>query len=79
MQQLITLNWGYSNTFSSPQALSNFVLQDNLSRGNLGAVQVLHSLFPEPDRLRFIHADLGDVATVSFSTILSDLCMLFSK
>lgn len=39
--------------------------QDNLSRGNLGAVKVLQALFPEPGRLQFIYADLGDAKSVS--------------
>ena len=39
--------------------------QDNLSRGNLGAVKVLQELFPEPNRLQFIYADLGDAKAVS--------------
>lgn len=42
------------------------LLQDNLSRGNLGAVRVLQDLFPEPGRLQFIYADLGDKKSVSF-------------
>jgi len=41
------------------------LFQDNLSRGNLGAVRVLQSLFPQPGRLQFIHADLGDAKSVS--------------
>lgn len=41
------------------------LLQDNLSRGNLGAVRVLQDLFPEPGRLQFIYADLGDAKSVS--------------
>lgn len=40
--------------------------QDNLSRGNLGAVEQLQKLFPEPGRLQFIFADLGDSKRVSF-------------
>ena len=39
--------------------------QDNLSRGNLGAVKVLQGLFPEPGRLQFIYADLGDAKAVN--------------
>lgn len=39
--------------------------QDNLSRGNLGAVKVLQQQFPEPGRLQFIYADLGDAKSVS--------------
>ena len=41
-------------------------LQDNLSRGNMGAVRVLQRLFPQPGRLQFIYADLGDAKAVSF-------------
>ena len=44
-----------------------FILKDNLSRGNLGAVKVLQELFPEPGRLQFIYADLGDAAAVSYN------------
>jgi UDP-arabinose 4-epimerase len=33
---------------------------DNLSRGNIGAIEELQGLFPEPGRLQFIYADLGD-------------------
>ncbi|CAN4096253.1 unnamed protein product [Withania somnifera] len=35
-------------------------MKDNLSLGNMGAVKVLQELFPEPGRLQFIYADLGD-------------------
>lgn len=42
------------------------ILQDNLSRGNMGAVKILQDLFPEPGRLQFIYADLGDAKAVSF-------------
>ncbi|PON32822.1 UDP-glucose 4-epimerase [Parasponia andersonii] len=38
---------------------------DNLSRGNLGAIKVLQELFPEPGRLQFIYADLGDKHAVN--------------
>lgn len=41
-----------------------FHKQDNLSRGNLGAVKVLQGLFPEAGRLQFIYADLGDAKAV---------------
>lgn len=43
------------------------LLQDNLSRGNIGAIKALQELFPEPGRLRFIYADLGDAKAVSLS------------
>jgi UDP-arabinose 4-epimerase len=32
----------------------------------MGAVRVLQRLFPEPGRLQFIYADLGDAKAVSF-------------
>uniref|UniRef100_A0A0E0C123 NAD-dependent epimerase/dehydratase domain-containing protein n=1 Tax=Oryza meridionalis TaxID=40149 RepID=A0A0E0C123_9ORYZ len=38
---------------------------DNLSRGNMGAIKVLQNLFPEPGRLQFIYADLGDPKAVN--------------
>ncbi|XP_020964434.1 UDP-arabinose 4-epimerase 1-like [Arachis ipaensis] len=38
---------------------------DNLLRGNMGAVRVLQNLFPEPGRLQFIYADLGDQTSVN--------------
>lgn len=42
-----------------------FYKQDNLSRGNIGAIKVLQEQFPVPGRLQFIYADLGDARTVS--------------
>lgn len=53
---------------------------DNLSRGNLGAVKVLHELFPEPGRLQFIYADLGDAKSVDkiFSENAFDAVMHFA-
>lgn len=44
-----------------------FLFKDNLSRGNMGAIKVLQEMFPEPGRLQFIYADLGDAAAVSYS------------
>ncbi|KAL5210333.1 hypothetical protein ABZP36_005956 [Zizania latifolia] len=38
---------------------------DNLSRGNMGAIKVLQNLFPEPGRLQFLYADLGDPKAVN--------------
>jgi UDP-arabinose 4-epimerase len=54
--------------------------QDNLSRGNLGAVKVLQGLFPEPGRLQFIYADLGDAKAVDkiFSENAFDAVMHFA-
>lgn len=56
------------------------VEQDNLSRGNLGAVKVLQELFPEPGRLQFIYADLGDAKAVNkiFSENAFDAVMHFA-
>jgi hypothetical protein len=42
------------------------VLQDNLSRGNIGAIKVLQNLFPETGRLQFVQADLGNPKAVSW-------------
>lgn len=39
-------------------------MQDNLSRGNLAAIEILQSMFP--GKLQFIYADLGDASAVSF-------------
>ncbi|KAI8524633.1 hypothetical protein RHMOL_Rhmol13G0163800 [Rhododendron molle] len=47
-----------SSTFRSPSP-------DNLSRGNIGAVRVLETLFPQHGRLQFIYADLGDAKAVN--------------
>lgn len=33
----------------------------------MGAVKVLQELFPEPGRLQFIYADLGDAVAVSIT------------
>ena len=49
----------YNANFGHP------TIQDNLSRGNIGAIKVLQNLFPEPGRLQFIQADLGDPKAVS--------------
>lgn len=58
-----------------------FSWQDNLSRGNLGAVKVLQGLFPEPGRLQFIYADLGDPKSVCLYSITINtsvsLCFYF--
>ncbi|KAE8723109.1 Retrovirus-related Pol polyprotein from transposon TNT 1-94 [Hibiscus syriacus] len=53
---------------------------ENLSRGNMGAVKVLQELFPEPGRLQFIYADLGDAKAVDkiFSENAFDAVMHFA-
>lgn len=48
--------------------------QDNLSCGNMGAAKVLQELFPEPGRLQFIYADLGDAVAVSLMLSFSSYC-----
>lgn len=52
--------------------------QDNLSRGNIGAVQVLQEQFQDPGRLQFIHADLGDPKAVSCILGLRDEELILS-
>jgi UDP-arabinose 4-epimerase len=42
----------------------------------MGAVRVLQRLFPQPGRLQFIYADLGDAKAVSF--FLSLVCFFLS-
>ena len=43
------------------------VTQDNLSRGNLGAIEVLKKLAPK-GRFQFVEADLGDFKKVRRET-----------
>ncbi|KAJ0089250.1 hypothetical protein Patl1_33273 [Pistacia atlantica] len=50
--------------------------QDNLSRGNMGAVKILQKPFAEPRRLQFIYADLGDAKSVLNNINLQCLLML---
>lgn len=52
------------------------LFKDNLSRGNMGAVKALEKLFPEPGRLQFIYADLGDAAAVSFFKSSINFCVV---
>ena len=65
---LVTGGAGYIGSHATLRLLrENYrvTIVDNLSRGNLGAVRVLQDLFPEPGRLQFIYADLGDKESVS--------------
>ncbi|KAH8485969.1 hypothetical protein H0E87_027421 [Populus deltoides] len=60
---LVTGGAGYIGSHAALRLLKDsyrVTIVDNLSRGNLGAVKVLQDLFPEPGRLQFIYADLGD-------------------
>ncbi|XP_051128983.1 probable UDP-arabinose 4-epimerase 3 [Andrographis paniculata] len=64
---LVTGGAGYIGSHAALRLLQDFyrvTIVDNLSRGNLGAINVLQQLFPEPGRLQFIYADLGDSQSV---------------
>ncbi|KAK1393422.1 putative UDP-arabinose 4-epimerase 1 [Heracleum sosnowskyi] len=65
---LVTGGAGYIGSHASLRLLKEsyrVTIVDNLSRGNLGAVKILQELFPEPGRLQFIYADLGDSKAVN--------------
>ncbi|KAF9679445.1 hypothetical protein SADUNF_Sadunf06G0015800 [Salix dunnii] len=65
---LVTGGAGYIGSHAALRLLKDsyrVTIVDNLSRGNLGAVKVLQKLFPEPGRLQFIYADLGDAKAVN--------------
>ncbi|KAL5721844.1 UDP-arabinose 4-epimerase [Ranunculus cassubicifolius] len=65
---LVTGGAGYIGSHAALRLLTDsyrVTIVDNLSRGNLGAVKVLQGLFPEPGRLQFIYADLGDAKAVN--------------
>ncbi|CAK9271237.1 unnamed protein product [Sphagnum jensenii] len=60
---LVTGGAGYIGSHAALRLLEEghrVTIVDNLSRGNIGAIEKLQHLFPEPGRLQFIHADLGD-------------------
>ncbi|KAF7842184.1 UDP-arabinose 4-epimerase 1 [Senna tora] len=65
---LVTGGAGYIGSHAALRLLKDsyrVTIVDNLSRGNLGAIRVLQELFPEPGRLQFIYADLGDAKSVN--------------
>ncbi|KAB5551591.1 hypothetical protein DKX38_008902 [Salix brachista] len=65
---LVTGGAGYIGSHAALRLLKDsyrVTIVDNLSRGNLGAVKVLQERFPEPGRLQFIHADVGDAKAVN--------------
>ncbi|KAF3554558.1 hypothetical protein F2Q69_00011273 [Brassica cretica] len=65
---LVTGGAGYIGSHAALRLLKDsyrVTIVDNLSRGNLGAVKILQQLFPEPGRLQFIYADLGDAHAVN--------------
>ncbi|RLN41263.1 putative UDP-arabinose 4-epimerase 3 [Panicum miliaceum] len=65
---LVTGGAGYIGSHASLRLLKDnyrVTIVDNLSRGNMRAVKVLQELFPQPGRLQFIFADLGDHKSVN--------------
>lgn len=65
---LVTGGAGYIGSHAALRLLKDsfrVTIVDNLSRGNIGAIKVLRNLYPEPGRLQFIQADLGDPRAVS--------------
>ncbi|KAF4391028.1 hypothetical protein CsatB_001464 [Cannabis sativa] len=80
---LVTGGAGFIGSHATLRLLKDkyrVTIVDNLSRGNLGAVKVLQDLFPEPGRLQFIYADLGDAKAVNkiFSENAFDAVMHFA-
>ncbi|KAK4488045.1 hypothetical protein RD792_003787 [Penstemon davidsonii] len=80
---LVTGGAGYIGSHAALRLLKDsyrVTIVDNLSRGNLGAVKILHQLYPEPGRLQFIYADLGDPKVVHriFSENAFDAVMHFA-
>nr|GMD06266.1 UDP-arabinose 4-epimerase 1-like [Ipomoea batatas] len=80
---LVTGGAGYIGSHAALRLLKDsyrVTIVDNLSRGNLGAIKILQALFPEPGRLQFIYADLGDAKAVHeiFSQNAFDAVMHFA-
>ncbi|KAK1284737.1 putative UDP-arabinose 4-epimerase 3 [Acorus calamus] len=80
---LVTGGAGYIGSHATLRLLKDkyrVTILDNLSRGNLGAVKVLQEQFPQPGRLQFIYADLGDAKAVNqiFSENAFDAVMHFA-
>ncbi|XP_049371642.1 UDP-arabinose 4-epimerase 1-like isoform X2 [Solanum verrucosum] len=80
---LVTGGAGYIGSHAALRLLKEnyrVTIVDNLSRGNIGAVRILQELFPEPGRLQFIYADLGDAKQVHqiFSQNAFDAVMHFA-
>ncbi|CAN6196829.1 unnamed protein product [Urochloa humidicola] len=80
---LVTGGAGYIGSHAAVRLLKDsfrVTIVDNLSRGNIGAIKVLQNLFPEPARLQFIQADLGDPEAVNriFSENAFDAVMHFA-
>ncbi|GAB4829458.1 UDP-arabinose 4-epimerase 1, variant 2 [Ancistrocladus abbreviatus] len=80
---LVTGGAGYIGSHAALRLLKDsyrVTIVDNLSRGNLVAIRLLQGLFPEPGRLQFIYADLGDAKAVNkiFSQNAFDAVMHFA-
>eukprot|EP00249_Psilotum_nudum_P020208 c27604_g1_i1 orf=356-1609(-) len=63
MHVLVTGGAGYIGSHAALRLLEDghrVTIVDNLSRGNIGAIQVLQRLFPKIGKVQFIYADLGD-------------------
>ncbi|KAG6540894.1 hypothetical protein Mapa_017770 [Marchantia paleacea] len=80
---LVTGGAGYIGSHATMRLLEDghrVTIVDNLSRGNLGAVHALKTLFPRVGRLQFINADLGDPKAVDeiFSKNAIDAVMHFA-
>ncbi|KAK0585580.1 hypothetical protein LWI29_030755 [Acer saccharum] len=86
---LVTGGAGYIGSHAALRLLKDsyhrVTIVDNLSRGNMGAVKILQKLFPEPGRLQFIYADLGDAKTMPINPygkakkMSEDIIIDFSK
>ncbi|XAR50761.1 UDP-arabinose 4-epimerase [Bertholletia excelsa] len=80
---LVTGGAGYIGSHAALRLLRDShrvtIVGQSLS-GNLGAVKVLQEIFPEPGRLQFIYADLGDAKAVNkiFSENAFDAVMHFA-
>ncbi|XP_072987054.1 probable UDP-arabinose 4-epimerase 1 isoform X1 [Typha latifolia] len=80
---LVTGGAGYIGSHAALRLLKDsyrVTIVDNLSRGNIGAIKVLQKQFPEPGRLQFIYADLGDAKSVNkiFAANAFDAVMHFA-
>ncbi|KAK8618227.1 hypothetical protein V6N13_132227 [Hibiscus sabdariffa] len=80
---LVTGGAGYIGSHAALRLLKEnyrVTIVDNLSRGNMAAVKILQKLHPQPGRLQFIYADLGDAKAVDkiFSENAFDAVMHFA-
>ncbi|CAK9882698.1 unnamed protein product [Sphagnum jensenii] len=64
---MVTGGAGYIGSHAALRLLQDgyrVTIVDNLSRGNMGAVDMLRALFPKPGHLQFLCVDLGDSQAV---------------